>query len=89
MRSIDPNRSIIPSVIAVAVNECPAPITFTRRPSADALDTIAATCSVDVGDKTSAGRHAWFPAQLRTTPEPVQRAIPRPYIARSEPTMTR
>ena len=57
--------SIVPSVIAASVKECPDPATLTFLPPSAATLTAAASSSRSRGATRSAGRQAWSPAQLR------------------------
>ena len=56
--------SIVPSVIAVSVNECPEPATLIRRPAAAAAEIASASSSRLDGRTVSSGRQDWSPAQL-------------------------
>ena len=49
---------------AAAVNECPAPTTFTLPEREAASPMIVAISSVERGRLIASGRHAWLPAQL-------------------------
>ncbi|MGY3679172.1 hypothetical protein ACVWXU_002795 [Streptomyces sp. TE33382] len=58
-------RISTPSVAAAAVNECPVPTGFTRRPSSRALRRASASSSTEAGDTARTGRAVTLPAQLR------------------------
>ena len=57
-------RTIVPSVIAASVKECPEPATLTLRPAAAAAAIASASSSRVRGRATSTGRQVWSPAQF-------------------------
>lgn len=61
-----PSHSIVSSVMAQSLGECPLPITRTVRPSADAARTSAATSATDDGSWYRAGCASYVAAQLDT-----------------------
>jgi hypothetical protein len=52
----DSTRTIVPSVIAASVKECPEPATLTLRPAAAAAATASTSSSRSAGRTISAGR---------------------------------
>ena len=61
MRASD---TIIPSVQAMSLNECPLPTTRTRLESSTARSMQARSCSIVAGRSSARGMQRWSPAQL-------------------------